>query len=77
MIIRLLPTYNLHIFVYGSAECITISLECTKVKHIILNNFAKYLNKSEWRYVYNPIKIGQVAVDPYSMSLALLSVHNE
>ena len=30
---------DLHIFVYGSAECVTISLECTKVKLLILNNF--------------------------------------
>ena len=30
---------NLHIFVYESAECVTISLECTKVKLLILNNF--------------------------------------
>ena len=30
---------DLHIFVYGSAECATISLECTKVKLLILNNF--------------------------------------
>ena len=30
---------DLHIFVYGSAEYATISLECTKVKLIILNNF--------------------------------------
>ena len=28
-----------HIFVYGSAECATISLECTNVKLLILNNF--------------------------------------
>ena len=34
---------DLHIFVYGSAECATISLECKKVKHIILNNFDKYV----------------------------------
>ena len=31
---------DLHIFVYGSAECATISLECTKVKLLILNAFA-------------------------------------
>ena len=30
---------NIHIFVYGSAESATISLECTKVKLLILNNF--------------------------------------
>ena len=30
---------NLHIFVYGRAECTSISLECTKVKLLILNNF--------------------------------------
>ena len=37
----------LYIFVYGSAECATISLECTKVKLLILNNFAvnKLLNE--------------------------------
>ena len=28
-----------YIFVYGRAECKTISLECTKVKFLILNNF--------------------------------------
>ena len=30
---------DLHIFVYGRAECAIISLKCTKVKHLILNNF--------------------------------------
>ena len=30
---------DLHILVYGSAECATISLECTMVKLLILNNF--------------------------------------
>ena len=40
---------DLHIFVYGRAECATISLECTKVKLLILNNF--YLTVS--LYIYN------------------------
>ena len=31
-----------HMFVYGSAECVTISLECTKVKLLISNNFDFY-----------------------------------
>ena len=31
---------DLHIFIYGSAECAIISLECTKVKLLISNNFA-------------------------------------
>ena len=30
---------DLHIFVYGRAECASISLECTKVKLPILDNF--------------------------------------
>ena len=30
---------DLHIFVYGSAEAASVSLECTKVKLLILNNF--------------------------------------
>ena len=30
---------DLHIFVYGHAECALISLECTKVKLLISNNF--------------------------------------
>ena len=30
---------DLHIFVYGRAECASISLKCTKVKLSILNNF--------------------------------------
>ena len=30
---------DLHIFVYESAECASLSLECTKVKLLILNNF--------------------------------------
>ena len=30
---------DLHIFVYGRAECDTISLEFTKVKPLILNDF--------------------------------------
>ena len=34
---------NLHIFVYGSEECATISLECTKVNAEIV--FAHLLNK--------------------------------
>ena len=29
-----------HIFVYGCAECASVSLKCTKVKLLILNNFA-------------------------------------
>ena len=32
---------DLHIFDYGSAEFSSISLECTKVKLLILNNFEK------------------------------------
>ena len=32
---------DLHIFDYGSAECTTISLECIKVKLLILNIFFK------------------------------------
>ena len=32
---------DLHIFVYGRAECATISLECTKVKLLIWNNFGR------------------------------------
>ena len=30
---------DLHIFVYESSECASISLECTKVKLLILHNF--------------------------------------
>ena len=30
---------DLHIYVYGRTECTSISLECTKVKLLILNNF--------------------------------------
>ena len=30
---------DLHIFVYESAECASILLECTKVKLLILHNF--------------------------------------
>ena len=30
---------DLHIFVYKRAECASISLECTKEKLLILNNF--------------------------------------
>ena len=33
---------DLHIFVYGRAECFSISLECIKVKIFILNNFGQY-----------------------------------
>ena len=33
---------DLHIFVYGSAECATISLKCTKVKILILNIFSLF-----------------------------------
>ena len=34
---------DVQIYVYGSAECATISLECTKVKLLILNNFDQKL----------------------------------
>ena len=35
---------DLHIFVYGRAECTSISPECTKGKLLILNNFdLKYI----------------------------------
>ena len=30
---------DLHIFVYGRAECESVSLKCTNVKLSILNNF--------------------------------------
>ena len=30
---------DLHIFVYGRAECASISFKCTKVKFSVLNNF--------------------------------------
>ena len=30
---------DLHVFIYGRAEFSSISLECTKVKLLILNNF--------------------------------------
>ena len=33
---------DLHFFVYGRAECAFISLECTKVKLLKLNNFELY-----------------------------------
>ena len=33
---------DLHLFVYGRAECASISLKCTKVKLSILNNFDNY-----------------------------------
>ena len=33
---------DLHIFVYGHAECASISLECTKVKLLILNRYDFY-----------------------------------
>ena len=38
---------DLHIFVYGRAECGFISLECTKVKFLISNNFWFLLAESE------------------------------
>ena len=34
---------DLHLLVYGSAECATISLECTMVKLLILNNFEVHI----------------------------------
>ena len=30
---------DLHIYDYGSAECAIISLECTKVKRLIFDNY--------------------------------------
>ena len=43
---------NLHTFVYGSAECPTISLECTEVKLLILNNFGRVVIKRDCKF-YN------------------------
>ena len=40
---------DLHIFVYGSAKCATILLECTKVNFLILNNFVLDREKKEGR----------------------------
>ena len=34
---------DLHVFIYGSAECATTTLECTKVKFLILKNLDIYL----------------------------------
>ena len=45
-----------NIFVYGSTECATISLECTKVKlvNVILNNFEhSYQNKISLSFTYS------------------------
>ena len=39
---------DLDIFVYGSAECAIISLECTKVKLLVLNNFGSHLRFALW-----------------------------
>ena len=39
---------DLYIFVYGRAECEFISLECTKVKLLILNNFGLGPNKRDY-----------------------------
>ena len=36
---------DLHIFVYRRAECASISLECAKVKVLILNNFGHNISK--------------------------------
>ena len=38
---------DLHIVVYERTELSTISLECTKVKLFILNNFASPFTKKE------------------------------
>ena len=38
---------DLHIFVYGRAECVSISHKCTKVKLSILNNFDFYIKFSQ------------------------------
>ena len=62
---------DLYIFVYGSAECATIILKCSKVKLLISNNFdwfySEICNISEWICVNYPIRdrivftqIGQV-----------------
>ena len=37
----------LHIFVYGHTECASISLECTKVKLSILDNFGTIGEQAE------------------------------
>ena len=42
---------ELHIFVYGSAECATISLECKKVKLLILNNFNHHANLGLFKFL--------------------------
>ena len=46
------PIADLHILVYGSAECAITSPKCTKVKLLILNNFdqdiiEKFIFKSQ------------------------------
>ena len=38
---------DLYVFVYGHAECAFISLECTKMKLLILNNFDLFSPKIE------------------------------
>ena len=40
---------DLHIFVYELAECASISLECTKVKLSILNNFDAYFKLRQFK----------------------------
>ena len=51
---------DLNIFVYERTECPSISLECTKVKLLILNNFAqnqgKRLINSVFVYIYCSIE---------------------
>ena len=42
-----------HIFVYARAECESISLKCTKVKHSILNNF-RLLGQTSWMIFSKP-----------------------
>ena len=43
---------DLHIFVYGSAECATILLECTKVKLLILYNFGFDLKNNDQSWIF-------------------------
>ena len=44
---------DLHIFVYGRAECSSISLECIKLKLLISNNFEKG-QKKQLELIHNP-----------------------
>ena len=71
---RLITDYsliaNVHIFVYVRAECSFISLECTKVKLLILNDFELY-------HTYEFMKVVEIKLYIYILYSDLVNSLNK